>query len=331
MIHELTRDEWLALRKSTIGASEAAAACGESPYQSAIELWSYKTGLLTPPDISDVEHILWGNIHEPAIVRETCRREGLTLLDPLQAVEALGENGDFEIVGLVEGRQLFLRSRIHPWMSATLDGIALAPGPKTLVSIEAKSTGEWSSSDWKDGSYPDHHLLQVAHQLAVVTPISYGILAGLVGGNKLRIAPPISRDAAPIDSLVVLEREFWRCVQEKDAPPADGSKSSLKALKLLHPDDNGESIVLPESFCALREREAELDERIKAVTEPLTEELESVRIKIRDALGDFTFGVLPNGRGTYSLKTTERKGYVVEPTKFRQLRFTAPKTTKARK
>lgn len=329
-LRDLSRDEWLKLRRESIGASEAAAACGESPYQSGIELWSYKTGIVEPPDISDVEHILWGNIHEPAIVRETCRREGLELLTPSEAAERLADCADLEIVGVVDGRQLFLRSRLYPWMTATFDGFALTRKPELLVSIEAKSTGEWQHDEWKDGAYPDHHLLQVTHQLAVATPVSYGLLAGLVGGNKLKIAPAIARAGAPIDSLVVLEREFWRLVQAKEAPSSDGSKSSLKTLKLLHPDDNGESIVLPDSVCALHARVEELEAQLEAM-KPLEDELEAVWIQIRAALGDNTFGVLPNGQGTYSLKTTARKGYVVEPTKYRQLRFSAPKTTKSRK
>jgi predicted phage-related endonuclease len=326
-LRELSRNEWLKLRRETIGASEAAAACGESPYQSAIELWSYKTGLVEPPDLSDVEHILWGNLHEPTIVSETCRREGLSLLTPAEAGERLAACPDMEIVGVVDGRQLFLRSRIYPWMTATFDGFALTRKPELLVAIEAKTTGEWHHDEWADGSYPDHHLLQVTHQLAVATPVSYSILAGLVGGNKLKIAPAIARTAAPIDSLVVLEREFWRLVQAKEAPAADGSKSSAKTLKLLHPDDNGESIVLDASFCALRDQEESLAEKAKA----LEEEIDGVRALIRAALGPNTFGVLPNGQGTYSLKTTERDSYVVKATKYRQLRFSAPKSTKARK
>lgn len=327
MIRDLSREEWLALRRETLGASEAAAACGESPYQSEIELWSYKTGLLEAPDLSDVEHIQWGNIHEPAIVRETCRREGLTLLDPKDAAARLSGCPDFEILGLVEGRQLFFRSKLYPWMSATLDGIALQEQIKALVSIEAKSTGEWHASEWAEGAYPEHHRLQVTHQLAVVTPIQYGLLAGLIGGNKLRIAPALSRDAAPIEALVAVEREFWRRVVEKDAPEADGSPSSAKTLKLLHPDDNGQSIVLSDALLPLCRRER----RLSALKSRVEAEYERVRTLIKSAIGKNTFGVLPNGRGTYSSKTIERAAHYVAATKYRDLRFSAPKTTKARK
>jgi predicted phage-related endonuclease len=325
-IRELSRDEWLALRRETLGASEAAAACGESPYQSAIELWSYKTGLVEAPDLSDVEHIFWGNVHEPAIVKETCRREGLDLLDVGPAITRLRGHDDFDIVGVVEGRQLFLRSRIHPWMSATLDGIAVA-GNGELVAIEAKTTGEWHRDEWEDGKFPEHHLLQVSHQLAVATSIPSALVAGLVGGNKLFISPRVERAAAPIDPLVQLEREFWRRVQENDAPPADGSESSAKTLKILHPDDNGQSIVLSDEVAALAERERELA-ALKSNTEA---EYQRVRTLLKDAIGKNTFGVLPNGRGTYSLKTIEKDAYSVGATKYRDLRFSAPKSPKTTK
>jgi YqaJ-like viral recombinase domain len=41
----LTRDDWLDIRRQSIGASEAAAACGESPYLSELELYARKLGI----------------------------------------------------------------------------------------------------------------------------------------------------------------------------------------------------------------------------------------------------------------------------------------------
>ena len=42
--HELSREDWLDVRKQGIGSSDAAAAVGVSPYQSQLELWLIKTG-----------------------------------------------------------------------------------------------------------------------------------------------------------------------------------------------------------------------------------------------------------------------------------------------
>ena len=42
--HDLSRDDWLAIGRTGIGGSDAAAAVGLNPYTSALELWLEKTG-----------------------------------------------------------------------------------------------------------------------------------------------------------------------------------------------------------------------------------------------------------------------------------------------
>ena len=41
---DLERDDWLKVRRTGIGSSDAAAAIGLNPYQSQLELWMLKTG-----------------------------------------------------------------------------------------------------------------------------------------------------------------------------------------------------------------------------------------------------------------------------------------------
>ena len=52
-----TREEWLQLRHSGIGASECSAIVGMNPYMTNIELWEYKTGLKEPEDIGDKPYV----------------------------------------------------------------------------------------------------------------------------------------------------------------------------------------------------------------------------------------------------------------------------------
>jgi predicted phage-related endonuclease len=323
-IANLTREQWLELRANSIGASEAAAACGENPHDSALELWMYKTKRASPPDISDLERVFWGNVHEPAVVRVTCERLGLRLLSIDEAAAVLGDSVGVEILGVVEGRQLFLRSKQFPWMTATLDGIAQDPTDGSFGDIEAKSTDKRNAKDWDDGAAPDYYRLQVTHQLAVATPLSWGVLSCLVGGNQLQIVPRMLRADAPMEPLIELERQFWARVRADNAPEADGSPSSAFALKLLHPDDNGESVTLPEDMLPLCARERELSARMKA------DEAEHKRIKtlLSDVIGTNTYALLPNGAGSYSLKTTERDAHAVKASKYRRLLFSEPKQKK---
>ncbi len=42
--NDLSREDWLEVRKNGIGSSDATAALGLNPYQSQLELWMEKTG-----------------------------------------------------------------------------------------------------------------------------------------------------------------------------------------------------------------------------------------------------------------------------------------------
>ena len=70
------RDAWLAKRKTLLTASDAAAALGHNPYKSAVELWSEKTGLVDPPDLSGNEAVEFGIRLEPVICEAFASRTG---------------------------------------------------------------------------------------------------------------------------------------------------------------------------------------------------------------------------------------------------------------
>ena len=60
---------------------------------------------------------------------------------------------------------------------------------------------------------------------------------------------------------------------------------------------------------------------------------EELQLQIEAAIGPATYGVMPDGSGTYSLKTQEQEDRLVSGSKFRVLRFQktkAPKTTTPR-
>ena len=63
----MSRDEWLALRRLAIGGSDAAAICGASPYSSAIDVFADKLGLKEP--VQESESMMLGNILEPHVAK----------------------------------------------------------------------------------------------------------------------------------------------------------------------------------------------------------------------------------------------------------------------
>ena len=58
---EMSREEWLEVRRKSIGGSDAASILGLNQYNSAYSLWCEKTGKITPEDISSKEAVRLGN------------------------------------------------------------------------------------------------------------------------------------------------------------------------------------------------------------------------------------------------------------------------------
>jgi putative phage-type endonuclease len=67
-----SREEWLSLRKNTIGASEVAALLGVHPWLTAYELWARKSGLI--PEIKETPAVRRGR-HLEAVAIEFLREE----------------------------------------------------------------------------------------------------------------------------------------------------------------------------------------------------------------------------------------------------------------
>ena len=77
---DLSRAQWLDVRKGGIGSSDAAAAVGLHPYKSPLQLWMEKTGrehLLPQVDPDDATSpMYWGTLLEPIVAAHYTRRTG---------------------------------------------------------------------------------------------------------------------------------------------------------------------------------------------------------------------------------------------------------------
>jgi predicted phage-related endonuclease len=319
----LTRAEWLALRATGIGSSEAAAACGESSVSPA-ELVLRKRGVMLDPELSNQEAIDWGHLLQPVIVAKTAQRHGLRILTHgcvhKQCVEReIERTGETEVVGWLEDVEPVLRSVAHPFMTATIDGIAI-DDDTGLIDIEAKNCGQYNSRDWdtEDGRAPPKFDVQLAHQLAVAPAFTAGLLAGLIGGNSLRV---LRRERieiqATIEAIITLETEVWRCVETGDLPAYDGSESHIRALRAMHPLDTGETIMLSEKALEWHQELHSL--QIERTSRDIR--IKQLRRNIESALNGATFGGLPDGSGVYTNKHQHTRSYTVEARDTPVLRF----------
>jgi putative phage-type endonuclease len=286
-----TEKQWVEARKNGIGASESAILfaqgyAGSSPYK----MYCEKLGLI-PRDDMEQKYLRIGKLMEPVLRRLCTEETGLPCYE-------VGENHTF-------------RSKKYPFLTASLDGLIIDEGG--LGVLELKNIHYFNREEWSDGSGPLKYQIQLQHQLAV-TGLPFGYLFGLVGGQE-PFAHKIQRNDSFIEkALIPACKGFFECMQSQTPPSIDGSEATARALKLLHPDDDGSEVVLDERFSDFDVRL----EEIKAEQKTLDTERRVIENEIKSAMGSSTFGLLPSGI-RYSLKTIQTDGYWVIPQKYRKL------------
>ncbi|RBB37557.1 endonuclease [Burkholderia reimsis] len=270
---DLPRADWLEVRRSGIGGSDAAAAVGLNPYMSPLELWLDKTGRsegLPRPDPTDTTSPTYFG----------------TLLEPIVAAVYTQTTGN-----RVRKVNAVLRHSTIPFMLANLDREIV--GARDVQILECKTAGEFGARLWRDG-VPEYIELQVQHQLAV-TGKTAAHVAVLLCGQALEVHR-IERDDALIARLIQLEAQFWKYVQTDTPPPADGSESADRALRHLYPGNGGtidfsDDRNLSSVFADLVAVRAEIEAR-QAIEAQLKQQ-------IQQAMGDATRAVFETGEASF--------------------------------
>jgi putative phage-type endonuclease len=271
---DLSRDQWLNVRKSGIGSSDAASAVGLNPYKSQLELWMEKTGRdigLPKVDPKDqTSPMYWGTLLESIVAAHYTMRTG----HKVRRINAV------------------LQNPAQPWMLANLDREVL--GAPDVQILECKTAGINGARLWKEG-VPEYIQLQVMHQLAV-TGKQTADVAVLICGQDLQ-THRIERDEGMISKLIELERQFWRYVETDTAPPADGSDSADVALRCLYPKDSGTTLDLSQDLAMSAAFSDLLAVRETLTTNVLLEA--QLKQRIQQRMGDATKVVFETGDVTW--------------------------------
>jgi putative phage-type endonuclease len=269
----LSRNDWLEVRRTGVGGSDAAAAVGLNPYKSALELWLEKTGRdagLVQPDPHDTtEPVYWGTLLEPIVAAAYTQQTG----NRVRKVNAV------------------LQHPTIPFMLANLDReIVGVPG---LEILECKTAGEFGARLWRDG-VPEYVQLQVQHQLAVTGKRAADV-AVLLCGQQLNVHR-IERDDELIARLIPLEARFWQYVVSDTPPPADGSESADRALRCLYP---GSANTV--DFTDDRRMSATFSDlvAVRAEIEARTEQEAKLKQTIQQAMGDASRARFETGEVTF--------------------------------
>lgn len=263
LIRYSDHSDWLALRNTGIGGSDAGVILGVNPFKSLLSLWMEKTGIKEPDDLSDNSAVYWGSTLEHAI-----------------RVHVIKQHPDWTI----RNKNTMLKSDTHPFMIANLDGTVKDEQGRRGV-LEIKTAGGYSAKYWDNG-VPDYYMAQVMHYLAV-TGWDFALVAVLIGGQDYR-EYIIERDEEDIAALIELEEKFWEMVTSKTEPAISGMSCDKAYLQQKHPASNGEYLASTEQDEELFEKLEDIKAQIKALTNTKSELENHLKQVIGDNAGLLT-------------------------------------------
>lgn len=300
--HPITsRDQWLALRKKDVTASDIAAILGLDKYRTPARVYAEKTGEISGN--ADNAMTRRGRWLEPAVL------------------EALREaHPDWDI----RKATVYLRDPAIR-LGCTPDFVAIR-SDKTIVNIQAKVVSkpvyerEWGDDEKREP--PMGYMLQTAAE-NMLMEVPQGIVAALVidtfSAELQEFGVPRHADAEA--RIRQAATDFWDAVRD-GRPPRLMYDMDAELIEARYPSGSDANPIdlsgdnrMPE---LLETREA-LKESIKSAAE----RCEAIDAEIKDKLGRHAEAKLPGWKITW--KDQYRSEYVVEAKTFRQLRITRKK------
>lgn len=274
----MSREDWLQLRRTSIGGSDVATILGFNKYKSPYQLWLDKTGQIDIDASDPSEAAYWGNVFEKTVAEEFTRRTGAKVRN--------------------DNHMYFHRE--HDFLSANVDRQVI--GENAI--LECKTASMFLSDKWEGENIPDQYIFQVQHYLNVLDK-AYAYIAVLVGGQKFQWKR-IERDQELIDIIQERLIAFWDVnVKQNVAPPIDGSQAATDFLKERYAkSEAGKEITLASSF---DETIALLNEA-KAAKKTVEETISLYENQIKLALGeaDAEIGITPTNLIYWKPVTTNR-------------------------
>lgn len=276
----MSREDWLAQRRKTIGGSDAAAIVGLSRYSTPYTIFMDKTGRL--PDKPDTEAMRLGRDLEDYVAKRWQEETG----KKVRRVQAM------------------LYNPMYPFAHADVDRMVIGED----AGLECKTTSTLDMKQFHGVEFPEKYYAQCVHYMAV-TGAKRWYLGVLVFGRGF-FEFTLERDQAEIDALMTAEGGFWCDYVERDTPPPpDGSEATKDALQVIYADSQDEERELFGRETMLDEY-MQLKRQIKAIDDRLCEIENTLKSDLQEA---------ERGRcGFYSISWKSQTRSTFQPKAFSQ-------------
>ena len=256
---KISHEEWIELRKSGIGGSDAGAVVGLNPYSSPYSVYHEKLGLVEAFEGNDKTRL--GTDLEEYVAKR------------------------FEEITGKKVRRLnaMLRSVERPYMIADVDRVIVGADE----GLECKVTSNNENYKFDEGEYPAYWACQCYHYLSVMGYKRWHICVLDLFSAKVSVIT-IERDESEIKALEEIEKTFWEeNIKKKVCPAPNGSErcDDIIAEKYPEADDDAPTLDLM-GYSKELARLAEIKEQIK----PLEVEKSAIEQTIKEALGTSSTG-----------------------------------------
>ena len=294
----MSREDWLAQRRKTIGGSDAAAIVGLSRYSTPYTIFMDKTGRL--PDKPDTEAMRLGRDLEDYVAK---RWE-----------EATGKK--------VRRLQAMLYNPLYPFAHADVDRMVIGED----AGLECKTTSTLDVKQFNGVEFPEKYYAQCVHYLAV-TGVKRWYLAVLVFGRGF-FEFTLERDQLEIDALMTAEAEFWtENVAKDNPPPPDGSQATTDALQVVYAESLDEERDLfgrepmLDEYMQLKRQKKAIEDRLGEIENSLKEDLQEAE---RGRCGFYTISWKSQKRSTFQPKAFALAHPNIDLTPFYKTSSTRP-------
>jgi putative phage-type endonuclease len=254
---EISHDEWLILRKKSIGGSDAGTVMGMNQYVSAITLYADKMGLSKAKETNEAMRL--GNDLEEYVAQRFCEQTGKKVR-----------------------RDNFM------WMHDEYDFITANVDREVIgenAGLECKTMSSFANYDLEGGEVPAHYFCQCQHYM-MVKGYDKMYLAILVFQKGVYILE-IERDNDFIAEMLQAEVTFWtENIEKKQMPAPDGSEDSIETVKTLFPENLRDEIQLYKGDEKIK-KYRELGDLIKN----LEAQQDALKAELCYELGDAAVGV----------------------------------------
>lgn len=301
--HELPangRNDWLKQRHDGIGASEAAAVMGRSPWTSPFDLYWRKRSAVD--DGGENEYTSWGHRLEPVIAAHFAGQH-----PELHARTAVG----------------LCVNDARSWQRCSPDGLLFeasivrnrgahgGPAPEPLAGLEVKNAHnreDWDEPDLQ--GIPLHYYDQVQWSMDV-TGLPVWWVAVLFGGNTYA-EYEVAYDDLHAKALREQGDLFWQSIVEQRPPPIDAHDATARRLRVLHPDVEDVQVQVDDELAEYYRLACEM---VKAATK----EKKQAENELRNAIGDGRVAVTSSGS-----RVASRSVYTVDRIDVSELRKAHP-------